>query len=158
MSDFEEYEYISPTDKPALLALSSMETLANVQTITLELGYKVHVASNHEDFTRRFNALNYQLVVVEEQFASASVETNETLRYIQNMPMQKRRHCVFVLLGEKLQTMNPLVAWQQSVHAVVGKVDFSSIGQIVSKVSGDNDMFLNTFREVQDAVAKGELR
>lgn len=158
MSEFEEYEYISATDKPALLAVSSMETLANVQTICLELGYKVHVASNHEDFTRRFNALNYQLVMVEEHFASASIETNETLRSIQIMPMQKRRHCVFVLLGEKLQTMNPLVAWQQSVHAVVGKVDFSSIGQIISKVTGDNDMFLNTFREVQDAMAKGELR
>ncbi len=158
MSDFEEYEYISPTDKPALLALSSMETLANLQTICLELGYKVHVASNHEDFTRRFNALNYQLVVVEEQFASASIETNETLRAIQLMPMQKRRHCVFVLLGEKWQTMNPLVAWQQSVHAVVGKADFSSIGQIITKVTSDNDIFLNTFREVSDAIAKGEIR
>lgn len=158
MSDFEEYEYISPTDKPALLALSGMETLANVQTICLELGYKVHVASNAEDFFKRFNALNYQLVVVEEHFAAASIESNEVLRAIQNMPMAKRRHCVFVLLGETFQTMNPLVAWQQSVHAVVGKPDFSSIGQIISKVSADNDMFLNTFREVQEALAKGELR
>ena len=158
MSDFEEYEYISPTDKPALIALSSMETLANVQTICLELGYKVHVASNHEDFQKRFNAINYQLVIVEELFAAASVETNETLKSIQIMPMSKRRHCVFLLLGEKLQTMNPLIAWQQSVHAVVGQADFSSIGQIDGKVVGDNDMFLNTFREVQDAIAKGELR
>lgn len=158
MSDFEEYEYISPTDKPALLALSSMETLANVQTICLELGYKVHVAGNHEDFFKRFNALNYQLVIVEELFASASVESNEVLRAIQVMPMNKRRHCVFVLLGEKLQTMNPLIAWQKSVHAVVGRPDFSSIGQIVTKVTADNDMFLNTFREVQDAMARGELR
>ena len=158
MSDFEEYEYISPTDKPALLALSSMETLANVQTICLELGYKVHVASNHEDFQKRFNAINYQLVVIEELFACATPETNETLRSIQIMPMSKRRHCVFVMLGERLQTMNPLVAWQQSVHAVVGKQDFSSIGQIITKVTGDNDMFLNTFREVQEAMAKGELR
>jgi len=158
MSDFEEYEYISPTDKPALLALSSMETLANVQTICLELGYKVHVASNHEDFLKRFNALNYQLVVIEELFACASPETNETLHAIQIMPMARRRHCVFVLLGDQLQTMNPLVAWQQSVHAVVGRQDFGSIGQIISKVTADNDMFLNTFREVQDAIAKGELR
>ena len=158
MSEFEEYEYISPTDKPALLALSSMETLANVQTICLELGYKVHVASNHEDFTKRFNAINYQLVVVEEHFACASVDTNETLRFIQIMPMNKRRHCCFLLLGDRLQTMNPLVGWQQSVHAVVGKQDFGSIGQIISKVTGDNDMFLNTFREVLDAMAKGELR
>jgi hypothetical protein len=158
MSGFEEDEDISPSDKPALLALSGVEVLANVQTICLELGYKVHVASNAEDFFKRFNALNYQLVVVEENFAAASIQSNEVLRAIQAMPMNKRRHCVFVLLGDNFQTMNPLVAWQQSVHAVVGKVDFSSIGQIISKVSGDNDMFLNTFREVQDAMARGELR
>jgi hypothetical protein len=158
MSAFEEYEYISPSDKPALLALSSVETLANVQTICLELGYKVHVASNHEDFFKRFNALNYQLVVVEELFAAATVESNEVLRAIQQMPMNKRRPCVFILLGEKLQTMNPLVAWQKSVHAVVGPGDLSSIGQIISKIVADNDMFLNTFREVQDAMARGDLR
>jgi len=71
--------------------------------------------------------------------------------------MNKRRHCVFILLGQQLQTMNPLIAWQQSVHAIVGEQDFSSIGQIISKVTSDNDLFMNTYREVADAIAKGEL-
>ena len=70
---FAEYEFISPSDKPALLALSSLEVLANVQTIVLECGYKIHVASNHEDFARRFGALNYHIVVVEELFAAGKI-------------------------------------------------------------------------------------
>ncbi|MBG88338.1 MAG: hypothetical protein CMO80_15750 [Verrucomicrobiales bacterium] len=158
MSEFEEYEYISPADKPALMAVSSMETLANVQTICLELGYKVHVASNHKDWFKRFNAINYELVIVEELFAVAAIESNAVLCSIQVMPMNKRRHCVFVLVGDNYPTMNPLVAWQNSVHAVVARNDLSSLGQIVSKTVNENDAFLKTCRDVQDEIARGQLR
>ena len=154
---FAEYEFISPADKPALLALSSLEVLANVQTIVLESGYKIHVASNHEDFARRFSALNYQLVVVEELFAAGTPEENTTLRQLQWMPMAHRRHAVVILISERHQTLNPMHAFQQSVHAVVNKADLSSLGSIIQKAVGDNDTFMHTYREVQAAAAKGKL-
>ncbi len=158
VGQFEEYEFISPSDKPALLALSSLEAMANVQTICLELGYKVHVASNHEDFLRRFTALNYQLVIVEELFAAEKVEDNIILDRLRNMPMNQRRHATVVLIGEKFHSMNPMEAFQQSVHAVVNKGDISSLGQIIAKTTTDNDVFMHTLREVQEAAARGDLR
>ena len=154
---FAEYEFISPSDKPALLALSSMEVLANVQTIVLECGFKIHVASNHDDFTRRFGALNYHLVVVEELFAAGTPDENTSLRTIQWMPMPRRRHTVVVLISERLQTLNAMHAFQQSVHAVVNKADLSSLGSIIQKTTGDNDLFLHSYREVQAALAKGKI-
>ena len=154
---FAEYEFISPSDKPALLALSSMEVLANVQTIVLECGFKIHVASNHDDFGKRFSALNYHLVIVEELFAAGTPEENTTLRSLQWMPMARRRHTVVVLISERLQTLNPMHAFQQSVHAVVNKADLSSLGSIISKAVSDNDLFLHSYREVQAAVAKGKV-
>lgn len=154
---FAEYEFISPSDKPALLALSSMEVLANVQTIVLECGFKIHVASNHDDFGKRFSALNYHLVIVEELFAAGTPEENTTLRILQWMPMARRRHTVVVLISERLQTLNPMHAFQQSVHAVVNKADLSSLGSIISKAVSDNDLFLHSYREVQAAVAKGKV-
>ncbi|NBV23466.1 MAG: hypothetical protein EBS05_16295 [Proteobacteria bacterium] len=154
---FAEYEFISPSDKPALLALSSLEVLANVQTIVLECGFKIHVASNHEDFGRRFSSLNYHLVVVEELFAAGTPEENATLRLLQWMPMPRRRHTVVVLISERLQTLNAMHAFQQSVHAVVNKADLSSLGSIITKAVSDNDLFLHTYREVQTAAAKGKI-
>lgn len=154
---FAEYEFISPSDKPALLALSSMEVLANVQTIVLECGFKIHVASNHDDFGRRFTALNYHLVVVEELFAAGTPDENLTLRNLQWMPMARRRHVVVVLISERLQTLNPMHAFQQSVHAIVNKADLSSLGGIISKAVADNDLFLHSYREVQAAVAQGKI-
>ncbi len=154
---FADYEFISPSDKPALLALSSMEVLANVQTIVLECGYKIHVASNHEDFGKRFTALNYHVVVVEELFAAGTPEENITLRHLQWMPMARRRHTVAFLISERLQTLNPMHAFQQSVHAVINKADLSSLGGIIQKAVSDNDLFLHTYREVQAAVAQGKI-
>lgn len=154
---FAEYEFISPSDKPALLALSSLEALANVQTIVLECGFKIHVASNHEDFSRRFTALNYQLVIVEELFAAGTPEENTTLRQLQWMPMPRRRHTVVILLSDRHQTLNPMHAFQQSVHAVVNKADLSSLGSIIQKTVSDNDTFLHTYREVLAAAAKGKI-
>ncbi len=154
---FADYEFISPSDKPALLALSSMEVLANVQTIVLECGYKIHVASNHEDFSRRFTALNYHVVVVEELFAAGTPDQNTTLRQLQWMPMARRRHTVAFLISERLQTLNPMHAFQQSVHAVINKADLSSLGGIIQKAVSDNDLFLHTYREVQAAVAQGKI-
>ena len=52
-----EFEFLSPTDKPALLALSTMEWLATAQTVLAELGYKVHSAAGHDDFNNRFSAI-----------------------------------------------------------------------------------------------------
>ncbi|MBI5801070.1 MAG: hypothetical protein HZA92_10155 [Verrucomicrobia bacterium] len=154
---FADYEFISPSDKPALLALSSMEALANVQTIVLECGYKIHVASNHEDFSKRFTALNYHLVVVEELFAAGSEAENTTLRSLQSMAMARRRHTVLVLVSDRFQTLNPMHAFQQSVHAVVNKADLSSLGGIITKAVADNDLFLHSYREVQTAMAQGKI-
>ena len=154
---FAEYEFISPSDKPALLALSSLEVLDNVQTIVLECGYKIHVASNHEDFARRFGALNYHIVVVEELFAAGTPDENATLRLLQWMPMARRRHATVFLISERHQTLNPMHAFQQSVHAVINKADLGSLGSIIQKAVGDNDMFLHTYREVQAAAAQGKI-
>lgn len=154
---FADYEFISPSDKPALLALSSLEVLANVQTIILECGYKIHVASNHEDFARRFAALNYQLVIVEELFAARTPEENATLRFLQWLPMARRRHATTVLISDRHQTMNVMQAFQQSVHAVVNKNDLGSLGSIATKAVSDNDLFLHAYREVQAAAARGKI-
>ena len=106
---------------------------------------------------RRFSALNYQLVVVEELFAARTPEENVTLRTLQWMPMARRRHTVAVLISDRHQTMNVMQAFQQSVHAVVNKADLSSMGSIVQKTVSDNDLFLHSYREVQAAAARGKI-
>ena len=100
----DQFDFISATDKPALVAFSTPEWLESVKTALQELGYKVHTAATHSDFLIRFSQVHYQVVILEERFAANSIEENLTLQALQQMPMNQRRHSTVILLGDSFQT------------------------------------------------------
>lgn len=157
-----EFEFIGPNDKPALLAISTPEWLDAAKNVLLEIGYKVHAASNHDDFINRFGRLHYHVVLLEEMFACNSPQENLALQFVQQLQMAQRRHAVFVLLGSTFNTLNAMQALQQSVHAVVNREELGMLGPgvlgpIVQRVVADNDLFLNIFRDTQLRIAQGAL-
>jgi hypothetical protein len=154
-----EVEFIGLNDRPALLALSTPEWLDAAKSVLTEIGYKVHAASNHDDFIVRFGRIQYQVVLIEELFAANTPEENLSLRYIQQMQMSYRRHSVFVLLGNGFNNLNALQAFQQSVHAVINRDELALLGPnilgpVVQRVVADNDLFLHMYRETQLQVAQ----
>jgi hypothetical protein len=143
------FDFISATDKPALLAFSTPEWLDAAKTALTELGYKVHTAATHSDFLIRFSQVRYQVVIVEELFAANSIAENLTLQALQAMPMIQRRHASFILFGDSFQTFTPMQAFQQSVHAVINSSELFLLKQLIEKAVADNTLFLNSFREAQ---------
>src|SRR5438552_15453936 len=87
-----DFDFVSATDKPALLAFSTPEWLEAAKAALQELGYKVHTAATHSDFFIRFTQFRYQVVILEELFAANSITENATLQALQNMPTNQRRH------------------------------------------------------------------
>ncbi len=154
----DQFEFISASDKPALLAFSTPEWLDAVKAALQELGYKVHTAATHSDFLIRFSQVRYQVVIVEERFAANTVEENLTLQALQQMPMNQRRHATVVLLGESFQTFTPLQAFQQSVHAVINSSELFLIKQLIEKSVADNQMFLHSYNEVQSRLYTATTR
>lgn len=148
----DRFEFISTTDKPALLAFSSPEWLEAARTALTELGYKVHTAATHGDFLVRFSQIRYQVVVIEELFAANNVGENLTLKAIQTMPMNQRRHATIILFGDSFQTFTPLQAFQMSVHAVINSSELFLLKQLIEKAIADNTLFLHSFRETQTRV------
>jgi hypothetical protein len=149
-----EVEFIGLNDRPALLAMSTPEWLDAAKGVLTEIGYKVHAASNHDDFIVRFGRIQYQVVLIEELFAANTPEENLSLRYIQQLQMSYRRHSVFVLLGNSFNNLNALQAFQQSVHAVINRDELALLGPnilgpVVQRVVADNDLFLHMHRETQ---------
>lgn len=153
-----QFDFISTTDKPALLAFSTPEWLESVRTALTELGYKVHTAATHGDFLIRFGQIRYQVVIVEELFAANSMEENLTLKALQKMPMGQRRHSTVILLGDSFQTFTPLQAFQQSVHAVINSSELFLLKQLVEKAIAENTLFLHSFRETQTRVLSSSNR
>lgn len=147
-----KFEFLSASDKPALLAFSSPEWLEAARTALTELGYKIHTAATHGDFLIRFTQINYQVVIVEERFAANDVSENLTLQALQHMPMGQRRHSTVILLGDSFQTFTPMQAFQQSVHAVINSSELFLLKQLIEKAVADNLLFLHSYQESQNRV------
>jgi len=144
-----QFEFLSTSDKPALIAFSNPEWLDTARASLLELGYKVHTAATHADFLNRFSQVRYEVVIIEECFAANNIEENHTLHAMQRMPMNQRRHCTVILLGDSFQTFTPMQAFQHSVHAVISSSEIFLLKQLVEKSVADNDLFHHAFRDAQ---------
>src|SRR4051794_28388236 len=147
-----KFDFISATDKPALLAFSTPEWLDAAKASLTELGYKVHTAATHSDFLIRFSQVRYQVVIVEELFAANNIGENLTLQALQSMPMSQRRTATVILFGDSFQTFTPMQAFQQSVHAVINSSELFLFKQLIEKTIADNEVFLQTFHETQTRV------
>ena len=145
MSD--TFDFLSPTDQPALVGLSTLDWLGKVRAALMELNYKVHVAANQEDFILRFNRTHYQVAIIEEAFAVASPEENAALGTLQRMLMAQRRHAVLILVGGQFVSLDRLQAFQQSVHAVVHPDELDRMRDIMQQVVADNELFMQSFTE-----------
>jgi hypothetical protein len=147
-----KFDFVSATDKPALLAFSTPDWLEAAKTALAELGYKIHTAATHSDFLIRFSQVHYEVVILEELFAANDLSENLTLRALQNMPMGQRRHATVILFGNSFQTFTPLQAFQQSVDAVINSSELFLLKQLIEKAVADNTLFLHSFREAQAQV------
>jgi hypothetical protein len=148
----ERFDFISATDKPALLAFSTPEWLETARNALMELGYKVHTAATHSDFIVRFSQVRYQVVIIEELFAANTIEENTTLHTVRQMPMNQRRHATVILFGDSFQTFTPMQAFQQSVNAVVNSSEIFLLKQLVEKAVADKDLFLSSYLQTQNRV------
>jgi spore germination protein YaaH len=143
------FDFVSNEDKPALIAFSTPEWLQEAKTALQELGYKVHTAATHSDFLMRFSQAHYQVVILEELFGANTPDENVTLKALQQMPVNQRRHATVLLIGNSFQTFTPMEAFQQSVHAVINSSELFLLKQLVEKAVADNELFLKSYREVQ---------
>ena len=147
------FDFISTEDKPALIAFSTPEWLDAVKVALRGLNYKVHTAATHSDFLVRFSQIRYQVVVLEELFGAEKLEENSTLKALQAMPMNQRRHATVILLGDSFQTFAPMEAFRHSVHAVINSSEMFMLKQLIEKAAAENDLFLQRYLEVQNRVS-----
>jgi len=152
------FDFVTTADKPALIAFSTPDWLQAAKAALGELGYKVHTAATHSDFLVRFTQMHYEVVIIEERFGANTIEENLALQSLQTMPVNQRRHATIILLGDSFQTFMPMEAFKHSVHAVVNTAEMFLLKELIEKAVADNDLFLHSFRDVQNRVFSGGAR
>jgi hypothetical protein len=151
-----DFEILAPGDRPALLGISSRDVLDYAEGVLSQMGYKVHSASTHDEFLERYGRVQYEFVFLEDRFGGVLPEQNKALSTLQSMPMGLRRHSTVLLLSDSLETLNSLHAFQQSVHAIVNRVDLDKLLLLIQQVVNDNLTFLSVYRDVQSRINQGK--
>jgi hypothetical protein len=145
-----DLDFLNPSYKPALLGLTAGDVIESCKDVLRDLNYKVLAATGHDDFASRFNNVQFQVVLLEDQFGSrVKGEQESTINYLQRLSMTQRRQATVFLLGHGFQTLNSMEAFAHSVHAVVNWADLGSLSAIVQQVVAENTLFLNVYREAQ---------
>lgn len=152
------FDFVTTGDKPALIAFSTPEWMETAKAALKDLGYKVHTAATHSDFLLRFSQAQYQVVLLEELFGANSIEENLTLKALQGMAINLRRHATILLIGDSFQTFVPMEAFKHSVQAVINSSELFLLRELVEKAVAENSIFLHNFREIQNRVLIGDGR
>jgi len=153
MPDDFETIFVTTSDKPALIACSNPALIEAEKSVCMELGYKPHAVTTHGPFLTRFSQVRYQVVFMEELFAATEPEDNQSLITLQKMPVSQRRHATVILIGDNFNTFDPMQAFQKSVHAVINNSEIALLKELTEKAVADNDLFLHSYREVQNHIA-----
>lgn len=147
-------EIVELGDKVALLCDDGPAS-GNLTTTLQELGFKCHTAETAERAIERMTHTPYDVIVIAEDFAGATLETNSVVRYLASLPMSQRRHSFVAIVGESFRTLDAMQAYAHSVHLVVNPADVANMGPILKKGLADFELFYRMYKNV--LAESGEL-
>ena len=93
----------------------------------------------------RFHVFN--LIFIDEDFDTGVWETNNVLRYLENLNMVIRRQIFVVLVSTTIATMDNLEAYGKSVNLVINKRDVGGVEKILRQAMAENEEFYRVFKE-----------
>ena len=113
-----------------------------------ELGFKTNTAETSDRGIERMKYASYDLIIVTENFAGSTRESNGVLRFIAPLPMAQRRDWYVVLIGDSFRTLDAMQAYTESVHMVVNPQDVGNLGAILRKGLADFAVFYRVYKTV----------
>lgn len=120
-------------DKTALVCMDvpEMERIV-VQQLT-ELNYKVHTGLSVEDLVFKMRAHPYEVIVIAENFAASTVESNPILAETISTAASQRTRQLVALVGASLRTADESQAFQHSVDVVVSLADIMNLRPVLRR-------------------------
>jgi response regulator RpfG family c-di-GMP phosphodiesterase len=133
MEILSRYDMFEPGDKTALVCIDYHE----VQKIVIDqlnaLEYRIHTGLFTEDITLKLKTHVYDLVVIDENFNEADIETNQILNECKRIAPRQRRRQFITVVGPNMITNNAMQAFQFSVDLVCSLNDLPNLGTVLRR-------------------------
>lgn len=144
--DFSNLDFFELGDKTSLIC-SDPSTTDTARAALRDLGYKSHIAETAEMAIERLRYTQYDVVIIDENFAGSSLRSNTLLGYLAALPMTQRRNSFVCLIGSSFKTLDAMQAFAQSVHVVVNPLDLPNLAPILRKGTAEFELQYKVFKE-----------
>lgn len=136
-------------ERPKALVVYDDEETAESLVRKLDfIGYQATVAVNLRDAAKQLKFVNFNLMLIQEDYYGATLSGNHLLRAVQTLDNQSRRGMLVVLLSPALTTLDDLTAFSLSLDAVVNQDDLETIDRILLSIIARAKKFYAIYREI----------
>lgn len=124
-----------PAEIPKALLLISAQRMRSSVAGTLErAGYHVEYAATADEAIGRLRTTNYAVVALHPEFEQVVSPAESIIHnYLARLPMTRRRHLFYMLIGPGLHTLYNLEALSLSANVVVNDADIELLPVIFKK-------------------------
>lgn len=153
MSSQEKMDFFELGDKTSLICADHATTEVAKATLR-ELGFKFHTAETPELAVERIRYTNYDVIIIQENFAGSSLKSNAVLNFLAPLPMTQRRNWFICLIGPSFKTLDAMQAFGQSVHLVLNPADLTNLGAILKRGLAEFEQLYRSYKDTLTAMGQ----
>lgn len=117
----------------ALLLIADGDIRATVSQALQELGYLIETAASASEAMAKMRFADFSAIVLHPAYEGGALAESRFHRYMQWLPMEKRRCMYYILIGPRFHTLYDLEALSLSANLVINEQDRQHLSAILRK-------------------------
>lgn len=142
------FSHVMPDAETAMICEQDPVIRDKVVGELKKMGFLVAQPGTYKEALRNMRFHVFNIIFIDEDFDTGVWETNNVLRYLENLNMAVRRQSYVVLVSTTLATMDFLAAYNKSVNLIINKRDIVSVEKILRQAIAEHEDFYHVFKEV----------
>ena len=138
----------------ALVLNGDDKQVNDISSVLEELSYKSIVAPSTQDAMGKLRLHHFDLIILSDGFDGQNLEGSPVTHYLNHLSMSVRRKIFLVLLSDKFNTMDNMMAFMLSANLVINSADLSKLRLILNKAIPDHEKFYKIFMDTLKEAGK----
>ena len=138
----------------ALVLNGDDKQVNDISSVLEELSYKSIVAPSIQDAMGKLRLHHFDLIILSDGFDGQNLEGSPVTHYLNHLSMSVRRKIFLVLLSDKFNTMDNMMAFMLSANLVINTADLSKLRLILNKAIPDHEKFYKIFMDTLKEAGK----
>ncbi len=143
--DSSPLEFFEEGTRLALVLNGDDKQVNDISSVLEELKYKPIVAPSAQDAMGKLRLHHFDLIILSDGFDGQNLEGSPVTHYLNHLSMSVRRKIFLVLLSDKFNTMDNMMAFMLSANLVINPADLSKLRLILNKAIPDHEKFYKIF-------------